>query len=126
MAVRRSIVLGVVADPMIYGLLDDVLSTQAFPVELYFDDVAAALQRTSAGDVAVVVLDLGWPEQEGLAFCEGLPSLPSEAQPPVIALTDHPADHWDVQGFSLGTFEVLTKPFHVADLLARVARYLPP
>ena len=72
MAVRRSVVLGVVADPLIYGLLDDVLSTQAFPVELFFDDAPAAPERARAGDVAVVVLDLGWHERAGLGFCEGL------------------------------------------------------
>ena len=59
-------------DPLIYGLLDDVPSTQAFPVELFFDDAPAALERARAGDVAVVVLDLGWHERAGLGFCEGL------------------------------------------------------
>jgi DNA-binding response OmpR family regulator len=73
-----------------------------------------------------VVLDLGWPESEGLAFCEEIGSLPTAVQPPVIALTDQPVDHWDVQAFSVGPQEFLTKPFHVADLLDRVARYLLP
>jgi DNA-binding response OmpR family regulator len=126
MAAARSVVLGVVSDPLIYGLLDDVLSTQHLPFELFFDDATAALHRIETGDIAVVVLDLGWPEAQGLEFCERLWSLPTAIRPPVVALTDFPADNWDVLGFACGPQKYLTKPFHVADLVSLITRYLPP
>ncbi len=67
---------------------------------------------------ALVLLDLGLPDQDGLDVCRRLRARP--LAPQVLVLTAR-ADEADVVlGLDAGADDYLTKPFRLAELLARV------
>ncbi|MEW2897353.1 two-component system response regulator CreB [Stenotrophomonas maltophilia] len=80
-----------------------------------------ALQRLQAGDIDVVVLDVGLPDLGGFEVCRRLraQSGPS-AQLPVIFLTARNVEVDRVLGLELGADDYMTKPFSPRELVARV------
>jgi DNA-binding response OmpR family regulator len=69
-------------------------------------------------DTAVVVLDIGLPDADGRDVCLALRA--KGIQAPVLFLTAKDAVHERLAGFAAGGDDYLTKPFHVAELLARL------
>jgi DNA-binding response OmpR family regulator len=67
---------------------------------------------------ALVVLDLGLPDQDGLDVCRRIRSRPSAPQ--VLVLTARAEEADVVLGLDAGADDYLTKPFRLAELLARV------
>ncbi|MEA2933258.1 MAG: hypothetical protein QOI56_2043 [Actinomycetota bacterium] len=67
---------------------------------------------------ALVVLDLGLPDQDGLDVCRRLRGRPSAPQ--VLVLTARGEEADVVLGLDAGADDYLTKPFRLAELLARV------
>jgi DNA-binding response OmpR family regulator len=124
MASDAPIVLAVSQAPLMCDLMEDLLGPHGYAVEVA-DGPAAALDRVAAGDVELVLLDLGWPESAGLELCQRLRAGRGGAAVPIIALTELPADERDVTGFAVGPQTYLTKPFTIDELLATVARYCP-
>jgi DNA-binding response OmpR family regulator len=121
----RPVVLAIATDALICGLLEDVFTVlPSYEVDLV-DEPQTGLARAEAGSMNLIILDLGWPESNGLAFCGQLRALPQAAVVPIIALTDVPPDHYGVIGFMSGPNEYIKKPFHVTDLLAAIRRYCP-
>jgi len=121
----RPVVLAIATDALICGLLEDVFTfSRSYAVELV-DKRQAGLARAEAGGMNLIILDLGWPESNGLEFCGQLRALRQAATVPIIALTDASPDHYGVTGFMPGPNEYIKKPFHVADLLAAIERYCP-
>ncbi|MFE5540104.1 response regulator transcription factor [Streptomyces sp. NPDC056519] len=90
-------------------------------------DGAAALRLAVAG-VDAVVLDIGLPDADGRDVCQALRA--NGFDRPVIFLTarHHLTDR--LSGFSAGGDDYLVKPFHLAELAARlraaVKRSRPP
>ena len=80
-----------------------------------------ALQRLQAGDIDVVVLDVGLPDLGGFEVCRRLRAQPGPAgQLPVVFLTA-PNDEEDRGlGLGLGGDDYMTKPFSPRELVARV------
>ncbi|MEU9154740.1 response regulator transcription factor [Streptomyces sp. NPDC048417] len=80
-------------------------------------DGATAL-RLAADGIAAVVLDVGLPDADGRDVCQALRGNGFSA--PVIFLTarHHLADR--LSGFSAGGDDYLPKPFHLAELVARL------
>jgi DNA-binding response OmpR family regulator len=67
---------------------------------------------------SVVILDLGLPDQDGLALCRRLRrAVPS---PQVLILTARNAEADVVLGLDAGADDYIVKPFRLAELLARV------
>lgn len=80
-----------------------------------------ALQRLQAGDIDVVVLDVGLPDLSGFEVCRRLRAQPGpEAQLPVIFLTARNDEVDRVLGLELGADDYMTKPFSPRELVARV------
>ncbi|MBH1411871.1 two-component system response regulator CreB [Stenotrophomonas maltophilia] len=80
-----------------------------------------ALQRLQAGDIDVVVLDVGLPDLGGFEVCRRLRAPPGpEAQLPVIFLTARNDEVDRVLGLELGADDYMTKPFSPRELVARV------
>ncbi|WP_285310259.1 two-component system response regulator CreB [Stenotrophomonas maltophilia group sp. Smal32] len=80
-----------------------------------------ALQRLQAGDIDVVVLDVGLPDLGGFEVCRRLRAHPGpEAQLPVIFLTARNDEVDRVLGLELGADDYMTKPFSPRELVARV------
>jgi DNA-binding response OmpR family regulator len=77
-------------------------------------DGLAAVQSTTA----LVILDLGLPDQDGLAVCR---QLREGGHPPqVLILTARQEEADVVLGLDAGADDYLIKPFRLAELLARV------
>jgi len=81
---------------------------------------AGAIERCR--DFDLVVLDLGLPDVDGLDVCRRLraavPGLP------VIMLTARQSEIDVVVGLDAGAVDYITKPFRLAELLARVRAHL--
>ncbi|MFF7195990.1 response regulator transcription factor [Streptomyces sp. NPDC008079] len=80
-------------------------------------DGASAL-RTVGPRVDAVVLDVGLPDSDGRDVCQAMRAVGIEAA--VLFLTAHDALHDRLSGFSSGGDDYLAKPFHLAELTARL------
>ena len=76
------------------------------------------IERTRAGDIGVVILDLGLPDIDGLDVCRRI----REFDPTVgiLILTARDGELDRVVGLDVGADDYLAKPFGLAELLARV------
>jgi two-component system, OmpR family, KDP operon response regulator KdpE len=77
----------------------------------------AALSATELHGPDCVVLDLGLPEVHGL---EVLRRLRAWTNVPVVVLTAADGEHDKLAAFDLGADDYVTKPFGMAELLARI------
>ncbi len=83
-----------------------------------------ALQRVTEADVALVILDLGLPDLDGLEVLQSLRE--RGASMPVLILSARGRVEDRIQGLNLGADDYLVKPFAFAELLARVRANLRP
>ncbi len=92
----------------------------------YTTDRATTLSaaRTSIADVrpALILLDLSLPDGDGLGFCAEVHAVHPTL--PVIMLTARTEEIDVVVGLNVGAVDYVTKPFRLAELLARVERHL--
>jgi len=79
--------------------------------------VAEAIDAIQRVQPAVVLLDLGLPDGDGLAV---LRALPAEERPPVIVLSARGQEGDKVIALDAGAEDYLTKPFGASELLARI------
>ena len=85
-------------------------------------DGPTTLDAALAGGVDLIVLDLGLPRLDGLEVCR---RLRSEGQSvPVLILTARADEVDTVIGLDAGADDYVTKPFRLAELLARVRALL--
>ena len=81
-----------------------------------------ALERVRVGHVDLLVLDLGLPGMDGLEVCRRLrPDFPDL---PVLMLTARTDEVDFVVGLDAGADDYVSKPFRLAELLARVRALL--
>jgi len=85
-------------------------------------DGAAALAAEAADPSDLLVLDLMMPGLDGLEVCKGLRA--RERDTPILMLTARSTELDRVLGLELGADDYLTKPFSMAELLARVKALL--
>lgn len=78
---------------------------------------STALQRLSAGDIDLVVLDVGLPDISGFDVCR---RLRQSSAVPVLFLTARDQEVDRVLGLELGGDDYLGKPFSPRELVARV------
>ncbi len=104
-------------DALLSGRLRIDLEQAGFAVDVADNGVDGEFMGESE-PYAVVVLDLGLPGRPGL---EVLRHWREAGNPvPVLILTARDAWHEKVDGFKAGADDYLAKPFHVAELLARL------
>ena len=83
-------------------------------------ETAYVLQRNEQPDL--IVLDLMLPRMSGLELCRKLRT--EDVQVPVLILTARSEEADRVRGLDLGADDYVTKPFSVAELMARVRALL--
>ena len=117
-------VLVVEDDLAIRSLLTRTLGGRGYQV-VTADDGRAALEVAGDG-FDLMLLDVGLPVMNGLEVCRQLRARPATAQLPILMLTgrDQPGDIRD--GLAAGADDFLSKPFELAQLMARVERVLLP
>lgn len=76
-----------------------------------------ALDIVATEDPAVILLDLGLPDRDGL---ELLPLLGKQSQAAVLIISARDATEEKVAALDLGATDYVTKPFDTQELLARV------
>ncbi len=84
----------------------------------------AVLAAVAEQDYALLVLDLGLPDMDGITVLERLRA--TGARLPVIILSGRAGTRDRVAGLDGGADDYLTKPFELAELLARVRTRLRP
>ncbi len=98
-------------------LLRRALEHERHNVELAYDG-EDGLQRAESAAFDLVVLDVMLPKLDGFEVCRRLRD--EEIRTPVLMLTARDAVSDRVEGLDAGADDYLTKPFAVAELLARV------
>ncbi len=81
------------------------------------DNAKEGLAAAAGQSPAVILLDLGLPDQDGL---DTLKSLREWSKTPVIVLSAREQEEQKVTALDLGADDYLTKPFGSAELLARL------
>ncbi len=77
----------------------------------------AALQAVAAGGIDAVVLDLGLPDRDGQ---EVIRALRANSAVPIVVLTAREDERSKVAALDLGADDYVTKPFGMAELMARL------
>ncbi len=109
-------VLVVDDDPQILRALRINLTAHGYHV-LLAPDGGAALRAAADGHPDVVVLDLGLPDMDGVEVIEGLRGWTTV---PIIVLSARTGSGDTVRALDVGADDYMTKPFGMAELLARL------
>ena len=108
-------------DALLSGRLRGELQQAGFAVDVADNGVDAGFLGESE-PYDMVVLDIGLPGRSGL---DVLRDWRAAGNPmPVLILTARDAWHEKVDGFKAGADDYLTKPFHTAELIARLQALL--
>ncbi|AME25528.1 MULTISPECIES: response regulator transcription factor [Burkholderiaceae] len=83
-----------------------------------FCTLSEAAYGMSRGDYAVLVVDRGLPDGDGLAFLRNLRA--AGQMTPCLMLTARDALHDRIDGLESGADDYVTKPFAMSELVARV------
>jgi two-component system copper resistance phosphate regulon response regulator CusR len=114
-------VLLVEDDPRIARFVSQGLREQTYAVDVTADG-EDALYKASINDYDAVILDVMIPGRDGFEVCRELRATGSNV--PVIMLTARDAIQDRITGLDTGADDYLTKPFEVAELLARLRALL--
>src|SRR5437879_1818003 len=105
-----------ISDPLARALRREGYSVDVTP------DGTRTLDRALGGGVDLIVLDIGLPELDGLEVCRRIRA--DGHGVPVLILTARADEVDTVVGLDAGADDYLTKPFRLAELLARVRALL--
>lgn len=103
-------------EPSLSRMLATTLSAQGYVVTTAMR-ADEALARVAVDDPALILLDLGLPDRDGLSL---LPLLKARCQAQVIIVSARAQESEKIAALDAGAEDYLTKPFSVAELLARL------
>jgi two-component system, OmpR family, KDP operon response regulator KdpE len=110
------LVLVVEDEPQMRRFLRASLSSHGFEV-LEAETAAAATALTTSRSPEVILLDLGLPDQDGVAFAR---EVRGWSRVPIIVISARGREADKVEVLDAGADDYLTKPFGVDELLARI------
>jgi two-component system KDP operon response regulator KdpE len=113
---RQPIVLIIEDEAPIHHFIQTTLSGAGYRV-VDAESGKEGLTQAMAWNPDVVVLDLGLPDMDGLEVIQRLREWTAR---PIIVLTARAQEHDKVTALDLGADDYLTKPFGIAELLARM------
>ncbi len=106
--------------PLARGMAEN-LRAETYTVDIVHDG-QTGLERASAGDYDMLVLDVMLPRLSGLELCASLRQ--QGVNTPVLFLTARGDPHDKVRGLEAGGDDYLTKPFNLDEFLLRVRAIL--
>lgn len=104
-------------DPRIVSFLEKGLRSAGY-VTTHVGDGRSALEGLLGGEFDLVILDIGLPRMDGFEVLSQARG--QGVSTPVIVLTARGSVDDTVQGLTSGANDYLAKPFHFAELLARI------
>jgi two-component system, OmpR family, response regulator RegX3 len=107
-------------EPAIRESVAYALAREGYEVDAVEDGVSA-LARARAEPYDAIVLDVMLPGQSGTDVCR---ELRAESSVPIVMLTARTGEVDRVVGLELGADDYVTKPFSIAELVARVRAIL--
>lgn len=116
MAEAQETILVVDDEPQIRRFLRASLSMHGYGVA-EVENGAEALKAVARGGMDLVVLDLGLPDMDGM---EVLKQLREWSQVPVIVLSVRAQEREKVGAFEAGADDYVSKPFGMAEFVARI------
>lgn len=118
-----AVILAVDDTPSHLRLLRNLITSVGGQV---FEAESAEMARVQLMRVSpdVILLDIDMPGMDGLTFCRELKANPSLSHTPVIFLSGTADDFDKVEAFLSGGADFIGKPFHPADVLARVSHHV--
>ncbi|MCU0690176.1 MAG: response regulator [Polyangiaceae bacterium] len=106
-------------DDSIRTLLQCALSAQ-YEVEVFHDGASAMLRLESGQPPDLLVFDVMMPGVDGLSLARRVKADPQLRQIPIIFLTARSTPKDVILGIQAGARHYVTKPFKLADLLAKI------
>ncbi len=101
--------------------ISENLEAEGYHTEIA-NDGEEGLAKARAGEFDLIVLDVMMPKMDGLELCAALRR--DGAQTPVLFLTVKGDAEDRIRGLEAGGDDYLTKPFHLRELLLRIAAIL--
>ena len=114
-------ILVVEDDPRMAGLLSRALRESGYAVDVLGEGVEA-VERATAGEYDLIVLDILLPGLDGFEVCRRLRA--ARIATPILMLSARSEIADRVHGLDLGADDYLPKPFAVEELRARVSALL--
>src|SRR5271167_3349912 len=109
-------------DPELRDALSEQLSLYEEFEAVAAEDGSKGVQAAKAGQIDLVIMDVGLPDIDGREAVRILRRNGFKA--PIIMLTGHDTDSDTVLGFESGANDYVAKPFRFAVLLARIRAQL--
>ena len=104
-------------EPQLQEVIRRTLEKERYVVESA-GSLAEALEKTGVYDYECILLDIMLPDGSGLTLLEELKKLKKKENVIIISAKDSIEDK--IAGLDLGADDYLAKPFHIAELVARV------
>ena len=104
-------------EPPIRRLLRTSLGAEGFEV-LEAENAEQALALIGDAKPDIAILDLGLPDLDGLDVIRGVRG--SGSKMPIIVLSSRDGERGKVEALDLGADDYVTKPFGIAELVARI------
>ena len=104
-------------EPQLQEVIRRTLEKERYVVETA-GSLAEALGKTGVYDYECILLDIMLPDGSGLSLLEELKKLRKKENVIIISAKDSIEDK--IAGLDLGADDYLAKPFHIAELVARV------
>ena len=124
-AAKRPKILVVDDDPGISKIIETTLKQLPMEADIFMaSDGVEALEAIEKHGADVVILDVMMPRMDGFAVCDALRKDIRTAFLPILMLTANGDQANRTKGYLVGTDDYMSKPFEVADFLARVSRLL--
>lgn len=113
-------VLVVEDEPKIAKLLLDYLKAEGYQGD-WLDDGAVVTQAVEVNPPALILLDVGLPNKDGMTLCKEIRAF---SQIPIIMLTARIEEIDRLLGLELGADDYICKPFSPKEVMARIKTVL--